>query len=164
MRIDKWGGRETIQAAGIPIDKWISTKREIARLVALIGDNKDERTLKDIIWQRQLTHIGNRIADAAFAEFEDDDDTTEPTWARQDTADYLNGDITQELPTMLMRVDGVFLLYPGRIHSFFGESESGKTWIVLYESRNLIMAGHDVCYLDFEADMRSVVNRLLNPG
>lgn len=51
-----------------------------------------------------------------------------PSWAPVDLAAYLDGTYTPETPTMMPRSDGVCLLYPGRTHSFHGESESGNPW------------------------------------
>lgn len=95
----------------------------------------------------------------------DEDGRAEPSsWEPQDLASVLNG--THEIlePTMLTRTDGISLLYPGLVHSFHGESESGKSLIVQWLAVLLILAGHDVLYVDHESDKASVVQRLLDLG
>jgi len=67
-------------------------------------------------------------------------------------------------PAFFPRSDGICLLYPGMIHSFHGESESGKSLIGQIEAVRLIMAGQDVLFVDFESDADSVAQRLLDLG
>jgi hypothetical protein len=52
------------------------------------------------------------------------------------------------------------LLYPGKIHTFAGESESLKTWLLLVAAAQEINAGNHVLWLDFEDDERTAVDRL----
>ena len=91
----------------------------------------------------------------------DDADAERVTWARLDLTAYLDGTHTQLEPTLFPRDDGICLMYPGMTHSFHGESESGKSMVLQYECARLIRDGHDVLYLDFEADGGSVTERLL---
>lgn len=86
------------------------------------------------------------------------------TWSKVDLTEYLDPNYVPVQPTMLQRSDGVFLLYPGKSHSIYGESESGKSWIAMYETVQLINAGHNVLYLDFEDTPQCVVERLLALG
>lgn len=87
-----------------------------------------------------------------------------PTWSRVDLSAILAGDMKPARPTLMPRTDGVCLLYPGLVHSFHGESESGKSFVVQAESARLIQAGRPVLYVDFESDAQSVVARLLLLG
>lgn len=65
-----------------------------------------------------------------------------------------------EMPCILARTDGRALIYPGRIHSFQGESESCKTWAALLAVVEVIVGGGDVLMIDFEDDEAGVTARL----
>lgn len=99
-----------------------------------------------------------------------EDDQTEPdpalpaSWRPVDLDDILNGTYQPETPALFPRTDDHALLYPGRIHSFHGESESGKSLIAQAETARLIQTGHDTLYIDFESDAPAVVNRLRELG
>lgn len=90
----------------------------------------------------------------------------EPTWRPVDLTDILNGNHQPEKPNLFPRTDGQHLLYPGRIHSFHGESESGKSLIAQAECARLINnpIGKPVLYIDFESDAAAVVGRLVDMG
>lgn len=87
-----------------------------------------------------------------------------PSWAPIDLSAILAGTYTPPTPTLFERADGVCLLYPALVHSFHGESESGKSLLAQIQCVLLIMAGCDVLFLDFESDEVSVVGRLLDFG
>jgi hypothetical protein len=85
------------------------------------------------------------------------------SWRPVDLADAIKGhDI--EPPTMLVRSDGLHLVYAGRTHWFIGEPESCKSWAAQLVVADEINGGHDVLYLDYEDDERGVVSRLLALG
>jgi hypothetical protein len=52
-------------------------------------------------------------------------------WDPEPLDDVLSGDYEPEKTVILVRADGVALLYAGKTHSFSGESESGKSWLAL---------------------------------
>ena len=90
---------------------------------------------------------------------EDDD-----SWKTIQLADFVEGD--EEPTTILPRDDyepgsdtGVCLMYKGKVHSFSGESESGKSWILQAECVRLAKERKPVLWLDFENDARTVVSR-----
>lgn len=87
-----------------------------------------------------------------------------PTWGRMDLSEFLNGSYKPQVPELLRRSDGGFLLYRGRVHSFHGESESGKSWAALYAAAEAMLAGEHVVMIDFESDGHTVVGRLLLLG
>jgi hypothetical protein len=87
-----------------------------------------------------------------------------PTWSRTDLSTYLDGTFEPQVPELLRRSDGHHLLYRGRVHSFHGESESGKSWAALYAAAEAMLAGEDVVMIDFESDAHTVVGRLLLLG
>ena len=66
--------------------------------------------------------------------------------------------------TMFTRTDGIGLLYPGRVHWFQGESESLKSWAAQGAAVEVLAAGGNVLYIDYEDDDRGIVARLLALG
>lgn len=91
--------------------------------------------------------------------------STTSSWDAQDLTGLTNGGITRPTPTMLpMDDDEHHLLYPGKIHAFNAESESGKSWLALWACAIEIAAGHHTLYIDFEDDAPGVTDRLLDLG
>lgn len=88
--------------------------------------------------------------------------TTTSSWVPIDLGPILAGDLTPPQPAVLARDDGHFLLYPGRVHTFQGESESLKSWLALMATAQELSAGHHVVYLDFEDTAESILRRLLD--
>jgi hypothetical protein len=93
-----------------------------------------------------------------------EDEDRPSTWEPEDLAAYLDGTHVPEEPALMPRSDGACLLYPGRVHSFHGESESGKSMIAQAEAARVLTTGGSVAYLDFESDASVVVTRLLQMG
>lgn len=93
-----------------------------------------------------------------------DDEDERAAWAPIDLGPYLDGTHEPVVPSLLVRTDGVALLYPGLVHSFHGESESGKSLVLQLETIRLLAAGHDVLYVDFESDAASITERLIGFG
>jgi hypothetical protein len=86
------------------------------------------------------------------------------SWAPIDLGPYLDGTHVAPTATLLQRSDGVGLLYPRMTHSLHGESESGKSWVALWELSRLIKAEMPCAMIDFESDAGVVVSRLLLLG
>lgn len=105
------------------------------------------------------------ILDTATARF---GPTTGPitptTWAPVDLELVLAGEYLDPPPTMLHRTDGVPLLYDGAVHTISGESESGKTWLTLLAALQLLEAGDNVVFIDFEDRADRVIARLMALG
>lgn len=89
---------------------------------------------------------------------------TDPTWAPVDLRDIIDGTRQAVTPTLFRREDDRCLVYPGKTHSFHGESESGKSMVVQWLAVQSLLAGEAVLYLDFESDEVEVVSRLLMLG
>ena len=99
--------------------------------------------------------------------WEEDDFQDRDPIASFDIAELMRGgDIEREPPTMLQRTDGRCLIYPGRLHSIYGEPGHGKTWVSLYLVRERLLAGESVVYFDYDEDDggRSIARRLLELG
>lgn len=115
---------------------------------------------------------GDGEADQEPDELDTLDDTPVPetapdeldTWADVDLGPLLDEDLVPLEPDLMPRTDGVGLLYSGKLHSFHGESESGKSLIVLWEAARLMNEGHDVVWIDLDSDAAENVGRLLAFG
>lgn len=90
------------------------------------------------------------------------------SWQEVSLAPALEGEPADEEPTMLARSDGACLLYPGRVHGFAGEPESGKSWLALHACAEQMDVGRHVLYIDFEDNVGGVLGRLaslsVDPG
>lgn len=86
------------------------------------------------------------------------------TWQPIDLMPIFLGERQPEQPTVLQRDDQQFLLYPNKIHSIYGEPESGKSLIIQYEAARLIAAGKPVLYIDCESDEHTTIDRLKRFG
>jgi Bifunctional DNA primase/polymerase, N-terminal/AAA domain len=84
----------------------------------------------------------------------------EPSWDPVKLNRYLDGSFKPVEPTLLTRTDGISLLYPGLVHSFHGESESGKSLLLQGLAAHQVSAGQNVLFIDFESDPGAVVGRL----
>jgi len=86
---------------------------------------------------------------------------TTTSWAPID----LGAEPTEDLaPTVGIRSDGAALFYPGRKHMIQSEPESGKGWLALSVSVQLVRAGLRVCYIDFEDHAAAIRERLRSLG
>ena len=91
-------------------------------------------------------------------------DAPRSSWTPADLDAVLAGDVSPLEPTQLRRNDGVFLLYPGRVHDFHGEPETLKSWAAQVVAAEVLNDGGTVLYVDFEAEARDVVGHLLALG
>lgn len=86
------------------------------------------------------------------------------SWAPLDLTAHTLGTYAGLEPSVMRRSDGHFLLYPGKVHSFQGESESGKSLLAQAETARQLSLGNPCLYVDFESDAATVVDRLLKLG
>ena len=84
----------------------------------------------------------------------------ESSWKPVPLADYFDGLFQAPIATILKRSDGNGLIYTGRVHSIYGESESGKSWIAQIATAECLKNDKKVIYIDFESDAIDIVNRL----
>lgn len=82
------------------------------------------------------------------------------TWLPLDLEPFLNGTHTPLEPSIFQRTDNQFLIYPGKLHSIYGESESGKSFVAQYICAIQIMLGQKVLYIDFEDSPAEMIKRL----
>lgn len=85
-------------------------------------------------------------------------------WDRIDLTPVVNGEWEPPQPTIMLRTDGRGLLYPGLVHTFQGEPESGKSMLAQAVAAGILAAGGRVLYLDFESDRGTVVSRIMALG
>lgn len=84
----------------------------------------------------------------------------ESSWKPVELKDYFDGLFAAPIATILKRSDGHGLIYTGRVHSIYGESESGKSWIAQIATAECLKNDKKVIYIDFESDAIDIVNRL----
>lgn len=90
------------------------------------------------------------------------------SWHPHDLGPYVaavqDGRVIGPIPALMPRSDDVCLLYPGELHSFAGEPESGKSLLMQHESARIINTGGHVLYLDFEDGPENIAARVLALG
>lgn len=91
-------------------------------------------------------------------------ESVQPSWAPIDLTPVLNGTYKVQPPTYMLRTDSAALLYPAKVHSVHGESESGKSMLMHAVAARELQAKRDVLFIDFESDQGTVGNRLLMLG
>ena len=84
----------------------------------------------------------------------------ESSWKPVELKDYYDGLFASPVATILKRSDGHGLIYTGRVHSIYGESESGKSWVAQIATAEMLKTDKKVIYIDFESDAIDIVNRL----
>lgn len=82
------------------------------------------------------------------------------SWKPVDFTPFLDGTHQEVKPELMARSDGQFLLYAGKVHSFYGESESGKSWVAQYAAAEQLKLDKKVIYIDFESDPADLHKRL----
>ena len=84
----------------------------------------------------------------------------ESSWKPIELSPYYDGLFQEVSANILGRTDGRHLIYAGKVHSFYGESESGKSWVAQIATAELLKADKKVIYIDFESDPQDIVKRL----
>lgn len=95
---------------------------------------------------------------------ENEPDYEESSWKPVELQDYYDGLFQTPIATILKRTDGAGLIYQGRVHSFYGESESGKSWLAQIATAELLKSDKKVTYIDFESDASDVIGRMKSLG
>ena len=80
-------------------------------------------------------------------------------WEGLDLGPYLRGNMKPIEPGLLMREDGVGLLYPNRVNLIYGEGGSGKTLIALDLAARMIRSGQRVMFIDMEDEPVNTISR-----
>jgi hypothetical protein len=85
-------------------------------------------------------------------------------WGPKNLSREVRGEVVDAPPTSLARVDGLCLLYPGKLHWISGEPEGLKSWLAQIAVADALKAGQTALYVDFEGDAAPVVGRMLALG
>jgi len=86
------------------------------------------------------------------------------SWKPIALSDYYDGLFHEVKANILTRTDGKSLIYAGKVHSIYGESESGKSWVAQIATAEMLRADKKVIYIDFESDPQDIVKRLKSLG
>jgi AAA domain len=100
--------------------------------------------------------------DDPYGTLDGDHDSPESSWTVVDMAASLSSEPI--LPGLGARSDGQHLIYRGRVHWVFGTYESGKTWLCLHLTAQVLTEGGTALYVDFEDNARTIGFRLLQLG
>ena len=117
------------------------------------------QSLNSFDLSNNLMPSGNLLEPLVKAPNED-----ESSWKPIALKDYFDGMFQAPIATILKRSDGHGLIYTGRVHSIYGESESGKSWVAQIASAECLKADKKVIYIDFESDASDVVGRMKSLG
>lgn len=117
-----------------------------------------QQALNSFDLSNQLMPTSNLLEPAPAMEGE------ESSWKPIPLKDYFDGLFATPIATILKRTDGNGLIYTGRVHSIYGESESGKSWIAQIATAEMLKDDKKVIYIDFESDAIDIVNRLKSLG
>ncbi|WP_242908694.1 bifunctional DNA primase/polymerase [Actinomadura terrae] len=91
---------------------------------------------------------------------EPDQTRSRTSWWPRNLAGVIAGQEDEPPPAVLARADGARLFYTGKVNAILGESESGKTWVLLLAVAQTLAAGRTVTYLDFEDTAAGIIGRL----
>ena len=149
---------------GLPLGNW--EKIITAADIAAEYEEQEEPAPVDIV-DREPSPYGDFPKMAELEEQHREEALSEGygrSWDPVDLSDVLDGNWTPPAPSLMRRDDGHALLYPGMVHTFQGESESGKSMLAQAVAAETLQAGGRVLYLDFESDRGTVAQRLLLLG
>ena len=118
-----------------------------------------QQSLNSFDVNNQLMPTGNLLEPAPALKVDE-----ESSWKPIPLKDYFDGLFATPVATILKRTDGNGLIYTGRVHSIYGESESGKSWVAQIASAEMLKDDKKVIYIDFESDAIDIVNRLKSLG
>lgn len=134
----------------------IETQARARRLLVALGNATDAAWAGDLEGAMPaVERAENELAAVAGAA---------RSWEPVDLAELLANGLTPVVPLLLARTDGECLLYPGRVHAFNAESESGKSWLAKLVCAEQLGFGESVLYLDFETDAEGIAERMLALG
>lgn len=155
-----WGGKTTVTK--LTFLAWEGHGGNMGAAMEYIGvsPNTDRGPDLEFLLDEDEDEAGEALPKADEGEA-----VTEPdSWRPKDLTMLLAGDLPREEPTLLPRSDGRALFYPGKVHSLHGESESGKSLVLIGEAKRIMEAGGDVLWITFDSDEREDVARALRFG
>ena len=91
--------------------------------------------------------------------------TLRSSWDEVDIGAMIDAGIPPEAePSVFTRTDGPALLYQGKVSSIAGPPESAKGWFAIAASRQELLDGQHVFYVDFEDSPEAISRRMLQVG
>lgn len=125
----------------------------------LVGPWVDRlREAMDVRWrQRDLERLTGTVGPRPAP----DADGVASSWRPVDLS-VVTGE--PEPALILRRTDGVALIYPGRIHSLSGESESLKSWVAMAAGAEVLADGGRFAYIDHEDHAGAFLERMTALG
>lgn len=131
-------------------------------------DDEDTRVLMGMAWaqqQHEQQQTQQPEVPSAEEQLRQEQEKLWESWDAVNYEDVLDGSYVPIVPTMFTLAPGrTSLVYPGLIHSFFGEPGSAKSLLAQFECINQIRLGKDVLYVDFEDNKGTVISRFLEFG
>jgi hypothetical protein len=108
---------------------------------------------------------GNGLIGEKYEDWlEQEAESKDSSWKPVALSDYYDGLFQEVKANILTRTDAKSLIYAGKVHSFYGESESGKSWVAQIATAELLKSDKKVIYIDFESDPQDIVKRLKGLG
>jgi hypothetical protein len=112
----------------------------------------------------ELRPIAFDLSQENVAQSENVAQLEDSSWKPIALSDYYDGLFQEVKANILTRTDGKSLIYAGKVHSFYGESESGKSWVAQIATAEMLRDDKKVIYIDFESDPQDIVKRLKSLG
>jgi len=76
----------------------------------------------------------------------------------------LDGNLVTDSADLLLRTDGIGLVYPGKMHMIQAEPSVGKSWVAFYLCSEVLAAGGSAVVIDYEDSLGSILNRMQTVG
>ncbi len=76
----------------------------------------------------------------------------------------LDGTLEADSADLLLRTDGLGLIYPGKMHMFQAEPSVGKSWVAFHLCSEVLAAGGSAVVIDYEDSLRPVLVRMQTVG
>lgn len=81
-----------------------------------------------------------------------------------DIGEALDGNLVADSADLLLRTDGLGLIYPGKMHMFQAEPSVGKSWVAFHLCREVLAAGGSAVVIDYEDSLHPVLVRMQTVG
>jgi len=101
---------------------------------------------------------------ASNAESDAGEDDEVSSFEPIDLGEYLDGEVVEITPDLLMMTNGKALLYGSRLNEVHGDSGTGKTMLVVQTVAELLAKGSSVMVVDIEDSPAPLIQRLRQIG
>ncbi len=115
--------------------------------------------------ERDALEAERQIFEAAAHAARAEADAPGTSWAAADLGSMIDAGLRIPEPEYLSMTDGTSLIYPEKVHVFFGDSESGKTWAALMACKSVLLEhGRGIMYVDYEDTAVTFIERMRQIG